>query len=313
MHHLKCEFGKLYRTRIICIMILFLVAIAVLAPISTYLDSIQYGYFEIAGSNPFQYWLLNYSSGWGCPLYLRLFFIFPILATGLLYFSESVSSVRNIVVSKMGRCTYFSTKILSVFISTFLIFLFFFLLNSLVTHICFQGEDITEEYKNIVPLRGSFAYSFYQISPLAMEIMYGFINSLAQAILSVIALCIQLIGKFRNKYAAFIIPFFVMYLIDYITQIVAVSQLKRPFLCLTGIIQPSMCWSLTSAPSVSDLLFVFGVLFTLMICLVIVGVFRNGDLIEWLYFTRNFTLYLVFFHLFTLLLYFVLCHFLLEA
>ena len=266
MHHLKCEFGKLYRTRIICIMILFLVAIAVLAPISTYLDSIQYGYFEIAGSNPFQYWLLNYSSGWGCPLYLRLFFIFPILATGLLYFSESVSSVRNIVVSKMGRCTYFSTKILSVFISTFLIFLFFFLL--------------TEEYKNIVPLRGSFAYSFYQISPLAMEIMYGFINSLAQAILSVIALCIQLIGKFRNKYAAFIIPFFVMYLIDYITQIVAVSQLKRPFLCLTGIIQPSMCWSLTSAPSVSDLLFVFGVLFTLMICLVIVGVFRNGDLIE---------------------------------
>ena len=113
-----------------------------------------------------------------------------------------------------------------------------------------------------------------------MEIMYGFINSLAQAILSVIALCIQLIGKFRNKYAAFIIPFFVMYLIDYITQIVAVSQLKRPFLCLTGIIQPSMCWSLTSAPSVSDLLFVFGVLFTLMICLVIVGVFRNGDLIE---------------------------------
>lgn len=280
MHHLKCEFGKLYRTRIICIMILFLVAIAVLAPISTYLDSIQYGYFEIAGSNPFQYWLLNYSSGWGCPLYLRLFFIFPILATGLLYFSESVSSVRNIVISKMGRCTYFSTKILSVFISTFLIFLFFFLLNSLVTHICFQGEDITEEYKNIVPLRGSFAYSFYQISPLAMEIMYGFINSLAQAILSVIALCIQLIGKFRNKYAAFIIPFFVMYLIDYITQIVAVSQLKRPFLCLTGIIQPSMCWSLTSAPSVSDLLFVFGVLFTLMICLVIVGVFRNGDLIE---------------------------------
>ena len=143
MHHLKCEFGKLYRTRIICIMILFLVAIAVLAPISTYLDSIQYGYFEIAGSNPFQYWLLNYSSGWGCPLYLRLFFIFPILATGLLYFSESVSSVRNIVVSKMGRCTYFSTKILSVFISTFLIFLFFFLLNSLVTHICFQREDIT--------------------------------------------------------------------------------------------------------------------------------------------------------------------------
>ncbi len=274
---MKYDIKKLLRSRIVKNMILCLFIVAIIAPISTYIIYKDYGYFSEEGANPFQYWLLNYTIGWAGPMYFRMFFLLPVLSTGMIYFYESSSSIREILLTKISRKTYYTSKILSVFTLSFCTFLLFFSINLVCTHLCFHGEEMTDYYKEILPIDGSFAFSFYKISPLFMEIAYGFINTVAQSILAVVCLSIQIIMKFKNKYAAFICPFFFMYVVDYFCEIMAVSVFNKPFLCLSGIVQPSMCWALNEAPKFKDLGLVFGISIMIMLGCAVIGFFRNED------------------------------------
>lgn len=269
----------MFRNRIIQVMIFFLLIIAIAAPVSTYITYMKYGYFEEEGANPFQYWLLNYTVGWGAPAYFRLFFVFPILSTGLNYFFERSSSMREVMLTRMRRQNFYISKILSVFLFSLFIFSAFFLCNTICTHICFRGEEITDYYKDVIPMVGSFAETFYKISPLFMEVIYGLLNALAQAILAVIALALQINLNFKNKYAAFIGSFFIMYGFNYICEIVVVSFFNKPFLSLSGIVQPSVCWALITAPTKADVIFIFAGAIVLMAGCILVGIHKNEDIL----------------------------------
>lgn len=277
MFYLRYEIKNLYRSRIIRLMIIFLFIIAIATPISTYITYLKNENFGNEGLNPFQYWLLNYSAGWGGPTYFRLFYIFPVISTGMVYFQESSSSIREIILTKIGYKNYFIVKLLSVSILSFCAFSLFFMCNSICTHICFHGREMTSFYKEIVPISGSFADIFYKISPLFMEVMYGLINALAQAFLTGMVVGLQMSMRTKNKYAAFIGPFFIMYIFDYMCQIIAVSCIGKPYLCLSLIVQPSMCWAMVDPPKIVDLFFVFGGTLLLLWLLTVVGFFRNRD------------------------------------
>ena len=76
MSYFISDIKKIYKNRMVQLTLLVMVVVAVADPLFVrFVYGKQPEFFEQIGSNPFQFWLLMNSSGWGHTVYLSLIHI----------------------------------------------------------------------------------------------------------------------------------------------------------------------------------------------------------------------------------------------
>lgn len=276
MSYFISDFKKIYKSRMVQLTLLLIGIIAVADPLFVrFVYGNQPGFFEHVGANPFQFWLLINSSGWGHTAYRTLLFVFPILSTGFVFFHERHSSMYELMVSRKSRIQYLISHIISVFVTAFLNFSLILGLNLIITNLCFSAEaPLTEQYQYFIPKAGSFAESLYQISPLSMELAYVVLNALTIALLAVLVIGIQMIVRFSNRYIAFLVPFAILYAVNYANGLFLTNKMQYN---LSIVIQPRAASSLYTCITSNNLLLVFAALVIVDIVVLLIGFQRNKD------------------------------------
>ena len=162
------DIKKMLSSRIVQITFIFLLVTMLADPISVLIHARRYtGFFENIGANPFQFWLLMNSASWGNKVYNILFWVIPVLATGMIYYNEQSSSMSKFLVVRKSKLRYMLSKVISVFSFTFVFCMFLLSLNLLLTFLIFDVRaPFTEQYQRLVPNAGTFGYTLYQISAL---------------------------------------------------------------------------------------------------------------------------------------------------
>ena len=243
------DIKKMLSSRIVQITFIFLLVTMLADPISVLIHARRYtGFFENIGANPFQFWLLMNSASWGNKVYNILFWVIPVLATGMIYYNEQSSSMSKFLLS----------------------------LNLLLTFLIFDVRaPFTEQYQRLVPNAGTFGYTLYQISPLLMAVVYSFFNSLALALFAVFALAIQMIVKFKNQYVAIVIPVILLYAITFAFDSV---PLLLPY-DIRIIIQPRSANAITEIVTKQDFEITFCAWIVADSFLTLIGLARNKDIL----------------------------------
>lgn len=271
------DIKKMLSSRIVQITFIFLLVTMLADPISVLIHARRYtGFFENIGANPFQFWLLMNSASWGNKVYNILFWVIPVLATGMIYYNEQSSSMSKFLVVRKSKLRYMLSKVISVFSFTFVFCMFLLSLNLLLTFLIFDVRaPFTEQYQRLVPNAGTFGYTLYQISPLLMAVVYSFFNSLALALFAVFALAIQMIVKFKNQYIAIVIPVILLYAITFAFDSV---PLLLPY-DIRIIIQPRSANAITEIVTKKDFEITFCAWIVADSFLTLIGLARNKDIL----------------------------------
>lgn len=276
MQYIRLDIKRFYNNRLIQVMLLLLLVVMIASPISVYYTNMKWDKFaEVIGIHPFQYWLLMDSVGWGHSIYHAFFWVFPVISTGLIYFSEKDSSVYELLVIRGDKKTYYFSKALVQFITTFMNFVILLSINVTVTYMLYSTDaPLTEQYRYFVPKEGMFCTPFYNIDPIYMIFLYVLLNALTIALLSVLILGIQEIFVFKNRYMAVLIPFLGIFVSYYITSLLLNEHTNYD---LGIILQPRATSAMTTIISGKDVGLVFGVLTLLDVAILLVGYIRNRE------------------------------------
>lgn len=278
MSYFITDIKKLYKSKIVKFMLIMLFFIMVADPISVYVINARYAdFFEQIGANPFQFWLLMNSSSWGNTVFHTLFWVFPVISTGLCFYNERQTSTHILLLIRNSRLKYYLSKAVAVFVATFVNFFALLLINILVTYLIFHVDaPMTEQYKYLIPKEGMFSYSFYQSNPLYMVMLYTFLNALAIALLTLFVLAIHEIVIPKKRYVALLFPFIFLYLINYGVSLLLSSNLNYNF---SVIIQPRAASAVINIISNSDVLLVFSLVLVVDLILLVVGYIRNREML----------------------------------
>lgn len=276
MTYVKSDIKNLYKNKMIQAMLIGFLLVMIASPISMYFINTQWDEFiEVIGGHPFQFWLLMDTVSWGNSVYYALFWCFPVIATGLLYYHERSSSVYELLLIRNNRKAYFISKAISQFVITFLNFFIGLLINILVTYLIYSSNaPMTEQYMYLIPKEGMFASYFYNINPLCMIFIYTFLNALTIALLSLFVLALHEIFVFKNTYVAFLVPFIALYIISYLISLFFADKPNYDFSIM---IQPRAASALVTTIKGSDVFLVFFLLVMADIVLLLIGYLRNRE------------------------------------
>lgn len=185
MKYFWIDVKKLYRSRLVLLALIILLVIAVIDPIT------MQSHFAYQ-SNPFMWWLfMNRTTG--STIFNTLYWLFPVLLTGLVFFDESKTAIYGIIITKKKRCVYLCSKALSVFFVSFVSTLFLFLLNLFLVYVtCPSSMELSE---TMIPHTGTFSALLFQKSPLYEAVTYVILHAFALSLLTVLYLAIQMIVK----------------------------------------------------------------------------------------------------------------------
>lgn len=276
MSYFITDVKKLYKSQLIKYLLVFLAVIMILDPISHYVTHIgKKSFVEYTGTNPFQYWLLMHSSYWGGTVYYALIYVFPVISTGLVLYYERHSSFFELSVVRGSRIKYYLSKAGAVFVVTFLNFFVALTINVVVTYLIYPADNpLTQQYTYIIPTEGTFCYSFYQKNPLYMVMLYTFLNALVIALYALFSLALHAIIRFKNRYAAALVPFLTLYLINYAVNLLLKDHLNQQ---LSIIIQPQAASALVQIIRGRDVLMAFLMVLLLDVVLLVIGYMRNRE------------------------------------
>lgn len=216
--YLKIDFKRLVMDKKIMLVAFMLLIIAIFDPITParYFEKFPQAKLTI-GDNPFQFWMLLNSAGWGNHLYNTVFWIMTALFTGLIYHQDKNSSMYMYQITRGNKTAYLMSKFISTGLLSFFVVLVTLEINVFMTYALFPDTTRkTEQYYFNVPLESNFAYDAYSASPLIMVQMYTLMNALAISIFVVFSVCVSMLINFRNRYIAMIIPVIMLYTIGYI-------------------------------------------------------------------------------------------------
>lgn len=277
MSRLYFDLKRILTNKITLAILLLLLAIMISDPFLIYLHAYKYpGFFENIGSNPFQFWLLINSAGVGNKIYNVVFWILPIFFSTIIFCFEQRSSIEMLSMIRESKTKYYIYKITASFLSTFLLFTVLFLINLFITYCIFPNRDLfSEQYHFYIPNEGTFGYLLYSIDPFVMAMVYGLINSLALAIISVFYFTINMLIKFKNQYVAIVAPIISLYSTSFIFD--SFTSLYRYNLRL--IIQPNSANALTQIIGLEDVIFTLLGWIILDLILIIIGIIRNRDVV----------------------------------
>jgi hypothetical protein len=248
----------------------------VLDPISIYFNEWRYeGFFNEVGRNPFQFWLLMNSVGWGHTVYQTIFLAFSVVSTGLVYYDEKNSAVYDMLITRKNKGRYYLSKASSTFLVTFANFIVLLSINVLVTYLIFPIDaPHTEYYDYLIPKEGMFSYVVYQQNPLSMVLLYVVMNAFVIALNALIVLGIHEIVPLKNRYLALLVPFIVLFLIKYL---VGILQAGCPNMNLNVIIQPQAASALVTMIKSKDVWQAFEILILFTLLLQGIGYIKNRE------------------------------------
>lgn len=277
MSYFVRDIKQIYKSRYVRILFISMVIVAVADPFFIYFISGRGGaLFRSAGSNPFQYWILMGNAGFGGSLWFALRFIFPVLSTGLVFFDERRTSVLELSITREKRSKYLLSKIISVFVTAFFNFLFILSLNLIVTYILFPSDaPLSEQYQFFIPKAGTFAYGFYQKNPIIMAVLYICLDALSTALLSLAALGIHMIFRFRNIFIAMFSPAAFFYGLNYVIG----NVFNKIQYSISIMLQPQASSVLRICITSEDVFITFIGMTALAILCVLVGARRNDDVL----------------------------------
>lgn len=246
-------------------------------PISVYWHAARYpGFFENIGSNPFQYWLLMNSAGWGNQVFCTVFLALPMFIVSSLYYYEQKGSMAVFLMVRKSRFSYYISKIIVAFVLTFVIFASLLLINVLVTYSIFPNRDsFSQQYSFCVPAEGTFGFDLYSISPVLMAVTYCLLNALALAVVAVLYLGIHMLIKFKNQYIALVTPIIVVYTITFLFD----SYIPLWRFNFRLIIQPLSSSVLTEIITGFDVQVTFAIWMFCDILLLVIGRIKNRDIL----------------------------------
>lgn len=271
------DIKKVIFNRITIIVMFLLLAIMIIDPISVYWQAAQYpGFFEEIGSNPFQYWLLMNSAGWGNTVFNIVFWALPMFIVCALYYFEQKSSMAMFLMVRKSKISYYTSKFIVAFSSTFIIFASLLLINVLVTYSIFPNQNsFSQQYSFYVPTNGTFAFELYSISPIFMAIIYCLLNAMALAVVSVFYLGIHMLVKFKNQYVAIVVPIVTVYTITFLFD----SFIPLWRFNLSLFIQPLASSALTEIITGSDILVTVAIWVLFDVLLLAIGMIKNRDVL----------------------------------
>jgi len=277
MSYFISDIKKTCKSRIVRILFLFLLAIMVFDPISVYFQGVQHPeMFDYIGKNPFPFWLLMNSVNWGNSIYNTLFFVFPVLVTGLVFYNECTSSMLSFLITRDSKKKYMISKVLSTFVFSLLFFFLLLLINLLTTYIVFDIDAKPSDYYNtIIPKAGSFAFGAFEKNPFLMALLYTTLNAVALAIFSVFSIAIHMIIELKNQYIAIAVPIVIMYVITFVFD----STISLFRYNISMILQPAAAYGLTVVISYYDVAITFLAWIFIDILLVTIGYLRRSDIL----------------------------------
>ena len=255
---------KLYKNKLVLSAFIVLFLCAVIDPV------FKNGSFEFY-QNPHMWWLFM-NTGIGSSIFNTLYWIFPVLLTGLLFFDEKNSAIYGILITKGKRVSYFASKALSVFFVTFISLICIFLFNLFLVYIICPAKIPIEEY--LIPRTDSFAYPFFQKSPLIMAVVYNILHAFTLAILSVLYQCLHMVLNIKNKYLAMLIPPILVHVVDFIIQ--ATGNFEFSIIML---LQPMAASASSVALSSTNMICVLSSFVFVTVCCFMIGVGRNRDVL----------------------------------
>lgn len=274
MIYFKTDIKKLFQNKIVQILFFVLLAVMILDPLFVYWESAKEPLMLSGiGRNPYNFVILMNSADIGGQVYNTLFYIFPVLITGRIYYCEQSTSVCNLLIARKNRRGYIAAKLASAFLFVFLFFLILLLINIAVTYTVFPSDEaILEQY---IPREGSLAYEWFRYDPMMMMAAYALFNALAIAVFAVFSLELQMIVKFSNQYLAMIVPVVCIYAVMFILDS-CVPFMKYD---LNIVIQPATAYAITEIIKGKSYVIAFGI--WLVIDLVMCGIagVRNRDLL----------------------------------
>lgn len=277
MNYFISDIKSMCKNKIVLITIIVLLVVMILDTISVTWHAMTYhDFYGQIGRNPFQFWLLMNSVSWGFSFYHTLFFVFPLLITGMLYFQEKKSSMQMFLATRKSRTAYFLSKIFSTLIFSFIVFFVLLSINLLVTYIIFPSNTpLTDYYANVIPNEGTFAYNTFKHNPLSMAFLYTFLNAFAIAIFAVFELSIQMIFNFKNQYVALIIPVILAYAVIFLFD----SQSGYIMYNIQMVLQPRATNALSVIITWGNVTVAFAIWIFIDMILVLLGLIRNRSLI----------------------------------
>lgn len=277
MNYFLSDIKKMYKSNIVRMLFIFLLAVMILDPISVYFHAGRYPeFFTQIGKNPFQFWLLMNSAGWGFTVYSTLFWALPVLVTGLIFYSEKNSSMFTLLTVRDQKIKYMLAKVAATFVFSFVFFLIILSVNLIITYAIFPVDaKFTEYYKFIVPKQGSFVYGIFQKSPFLMAITYTILNSAVIAMFSVFTLGIHMAFNFSNRYIAIVAPIIVLYVITFVFD----STVDLFQYNIRMIIQPRATSALTAVITGSSVAATLAAWGLIDMILLKIGFVRNKDVL----------------------------------
>ena len=185
MAYFLTDVKKLYKNKLVILALTIISVAAVIDPVTMRREYEQF-------RNPFMWWLFM-NRGAGSTIFNTLYWFFPVMLTGLVFFDESRTAICGILLTKKKRSIYFLSKAFSVFIVAFLSLLCLFLLNLLLVYLICPSNMAVEEY--LIPKADTFAAGLYQKSPLYEAVIYNVLHALSLALLSTLYLAMHMIIK----------------------------------------------------------------------------------------------------------------------
>lgn len=135
-------------------------------------------------------WWLFMNRTTGSTIFNTLYWLFPVLLTGLVFFDESKTAIYGIIITKKKRCVYLCSKALSVFFISFVSTLFLFLLNLFLVYVtCPSSMELSE---TMIPHTGTFSALLFQKSPFYEAVTYVILHAFALSLLTVLYLAMEM-------------------------------------------------------------------------------------------------------------------------
>lgn len=273
MSYFKTDIKKMYKSKLVRYMLTAFLIIMIVDPLLIRLNNLRYKNAD-SPLNPFMYWIL-FPTGWGNQIYRALFWLLPVIATGLVFYSEQSSSVMKLSIIRGSWRRYYWSKALSLFLFTFVSFFALFIINILVTYLVFDPDaPRTGQYMFYIPQEGTFVRPFYDAAPIYECVLYAFINALAIALMSLSALAMHAVLKLKNSYIALLVPAVVIYAVQYgffwftgFAENIHIGVLTQP-------IAVSISDYITTS---SDVIFAYALLAGVDVVLLLIGYFRERE------------------------------------
>lgn len=174
------------------------------------------------------------NSGYFFMQFLPILIVIP---TACAYITDKDTRIKVYIESRCGKKNYWYTKLLSVFIATFLIFVIPFLIELLMSIICFdvtsKGDPSLFEYYQTVEADNRYMFSsLYIYNGLLYGVVMIFILATLFAILATFNFSITTFSVFKFKIFTFFPIYLMLYIIKFIQRAVKLDYSVDYFLVL---------------------------------------------------------------------------------